>query len=150
MADNDALIKTTLPKKTRAAALAELSLQATQVTAADEDALKIRTERQIRSFLAGRRKEFTLPVDISSGTTFQQQIWELTRVIPYGKVSTYLELARAAGRPGAARAVGQCMALNPLPLIIPCHRVVGSSGNLRGFGGGLPMKRRLLRMEGAL
>ena len=77
-------------------------------------------------------------------------MWNLTRGIPRGQTRTYGELARMAGSPGAARAVGQAMARNPWPIIVPCHRVLGSDGALTGFGGGVDMKRRMLQMEGAL
>jgi methylated-DNA-[protein]-cysteine S-methyltransferase len=86
-------------------------------------------------------------LDARLGTGFQRRVWEATRSIQRGHTRTYGELARAVGSPGAARAVGQAMARNPWPIIVPCHRVVGSSGHLTGFGGGLEMKRRLLKME---
>ena len=82
------------------------------------------------------------------GTPFQRSVWEGIRSIPRGATISYAELARRIGRPGASRAVGQAVGANPIPLLIPCHRVVGANGGLGGFGGGLPMKRALLRQEG--
>jgi methylated-DNA-[protein]-cysteine S-methyltransferase len=82
------------------------------------------------------------------GTPFQRAVWEAIRSIPHGSTISYAELAQRVGRPGAARAVGQAVGANPIPLLIPCHRVVGAGGGLGGFGGGLPMKRTLLRQEG--
>ena len=85
---------------------------------------------------------------LTGGTPFQRSVWEAMRSIPRGETISYAELARRVGRPDAARAVGQAVGANPIPLLIPCHRVVGTNGGLGGFGGGLPMKRSLLRQEG--
>jgi len=87
-------------------------------------------------------------VRIVGGTPFQRAVWQAMLSIPRGATISYAELARRVGRPGAARAVGQAVGSNPVPLLIPCHRVVASDGGLGGFGGGLPMKRALLRQEG--
>src|SRR3990172_11203936 len=87
-------------------------------------------------------------VRIVGGTAFQRAVWEAMLSIPRGTTVSYAELARRVGRPGAARAVGQAVGSNPVPLLIPCHRVVASDGGLGGFGGGLPMKKKLLRQEG--
>jgi len=89
------------------------------------------------------------PLDMSGATDFLRRVWQVTRRIPRGQTLTYGEIARQVGAPGAARAVGQAMARNPWPIIVPCHRVVGHDGRLTGFGGGLAMKQRLLEMEGA-
>jgi methylated-DNA-[protein]-cysteine S-methyltransferase len=102
--------------------------------------------RQIHDYFAGRLKVFGLPL-APQGTPFQQKVWEVVRAIPYGRTVTYADLARKLGKPTAARAVGAANACNPLPIVIPCHRVVGSNGELTGYIGGLEIKRKLLRLE---
>ncbi len=114
-----------------------------------EDAERNReVESQLIRFAGGELREFTLKLDWR-GTPFQIQALKAVARIPYGKVKTYGEIARALGKPGASRAVGLANARNPLPLVVPCHRVVASNG-LGGYGGGIDLKRRLLEMEGAL
>lgn len=105
----------------------------------------------VAAYFAGERDAFPLALDLSDGTAFQQVVWRAVLAIPAGQVRTYGELARQLGRPGAARAVGAANARNPLPLIVPCHRLVGGDGSLRGYGSGngLPTKRWLLAFEGA-
>jgi methylated-DNA-[protein]-cysteine S-methyltransferase len=104
---------------------------------------------QLREYLDGDRRELDFPLDWSLAGNGQRVVLETLRdVAPYGHVVTYGELARRSGCPGGARAVGQAMARNPLPLVVPCHRVVAASG-LGGYGGGLPLKRWLLALEGA-
>jgi methylated-DNA-[protein]-cysteine S-methyltransferase len=111
----------------------------------DDDALKYATV-QLRSYFAGKRRDFDLPL-APRGTEFQLAVWNALRQIPYGGTTTYAELARTIGRPSAVRAVGAANGANPIPIVIPCHRVIGSSGSLTGFGGGLPTKRWLLEHE---
>ncbi len=101
---------------------------------------------QLQEYFAGTRREFDLPLDLR-GTPFQLAVWRELQRIPYGTTVSYGELARRIGRPGAARAVGMANHYNPVPILIPCHRVIGSDGNLVGFGGGLDMKRLLLDLE---
>lgn len=105
--------------------------------------------RQISEYLAGQRRTFDLAIDLAGLSAFQQQVLKLTAAIPYGQTVTYAEIAVQMAKPGAARAVGRAEATNPLPLIIPCHRVVGSDGGLHGYGGpgGIHLKARLLEME---
>ena len=105
-------------------------------------------ERQLEEYLERRRREFTIPIDLR-GTPFQLEVWERFTRIPYGSTVTYGEVARELGRPKASRAVGAASAGNPIPLLVPCHRVTGSTGRLVGFGGGLELKGRLLGIEGA-
>jgi O-6-methylguanine DNA methyltransferase len=107
---------------------------------------------QFRAYFEKPRITFDLPIDLSRTTHFQRKALELVRTIPPGSVWTYKQVAAALGRPRSSRAVGQAMAHNPVPILIPCHRVVGSSGALTGYGGGggIATKRRLLQMEGAL
>jgi methylated-DNA-[protein]-cysteine S-methyltransferase len=105
---------------------------------------------QLREYLEGGRRDFDLPLDWSLAADGQRVVLETLRdIAPYGHVATYGELARRSGCPGEARAVGQTMARNPLPLVVPCNRVVAANG-LGGYGGGLPLKRRLLALEGVL
>ncbi len=107
--------------------------------------------RQLKAYLAGTLREFSLPLDLSRQTDFQQQVLRLTSEIQYGQTRTYKELAMRAGTPHAARAVGRVEATNPLPLVIPCHRVVGTDGSLHGYGGpgGVELKAWLLQLEQA-
>lgn len=103
-------------------------------------------ERQLDEFFRGDRTAFDLELR-PTGTDFQRAVWRAMEDIPYGETRTYGELARHLGRPGAARAVGRASATNPIPIVVPCHRVVGSDGSLTGFGGGLHNKERLLALE---
>lgn len=116
---------------------------------AGDDALLERARDQLREYFEGRRKAFDLPLDLV-GTPFQRAVWQALLVIPYGETTTYSGIARRCGRPQAVRAVGGAIGRNPVSIVVPCHRVVGSDGSLTGFGGGLPRKRALLQLEGAL
>ncbi|HEY6210306.1 MAG TPA: methylated-DNA--[protein]-cysteine S-methyltransferase [Gemmatimonadales bacterium] len=111
--------------------------------------LLVRVEAQLQEYFAGARTTFDLPLE-PRGTDFQLSVWELLRKIPFGVTTSYGELARRLGDPKASRAVGAANGANPIPIIVPCHRVVGSKGELTGFGGGLERKRWLLEHEGAL
>lgn len=104
---------------------------------------------QITSFLEGKRTSFDLPLS-PKGTPFQEKVWKALLTIPYGQTISYKELALRAGNVKACRAVGMANNKNPIPLIIPCHRVIGADGKLVGYGGGLPLKVKLLILEGAL
>ncbi|MDI3471232.1 MAG: Methylated-DNA--protein-cysteine methyltransferase [Pseudolabrys sp.] len=105
-------------------------------------------ERQLRDYFAGRRRTFTVPLDMA-GTPFQQAVWQALLTIPYGETRSYSELARQIGRPEASRAVGAANGRNPVSIIVPCHRAIGADGSLTGFAGGLDVKRYLLNLEGA-
>jgi len=109
-------------------------------------ALARRALAEIGEFLRGRRRKFTVPLDLQ-GTEFQLQVWRALLRIPYGQTRSYGEIARAVGNPKAARAVGMANHCNPLAIVVPCHRVIASDGSLGGYGGGLEMKLRLLRLE---
>ena len=102
--------------------------------------------RQLREYLSGKRKEFDLKLE-PQGTQFQKDVWNAMLEIPYGETRSYKEIAQRIGRPLACRAVGQASNRNPIAIIIPCHRVVGSNGSLTGYGGGMPIKIRLLDLE---
>ncbi|KKJ95775.1 methylated-DNA--[protein]-cysteine S-methyltransferase [Micromonospora sp. HK10] len=105
---------------------------------------------ELRAYFAGELTEFTVPVSVSRGSEFERAVWrEMTR-IPYGETLTYGEVAQAVGEPGAARAVGVACNRNPVPVLVPCHRIVGAGGKLVGFGGGLPRKVTLLELEAAV
>jgi len=112
-------------------------------------ALLTRARRQLAEYFARTRTTFDVPLD-PAGSAFQRRVWDALRAIPYGTTLSYSELARRLGDPRATRAVGAANARNPIPIIVPCHRVVGASGQLTGFGGGLDRKRWLLEHEGVL
>lgn len=105
--------------------------------------------RQLADYFAGERKRFSLPLDLSRMTDFQKRVLTTISSIPAGAVWSYRQVAEAIGKPKAARAVGQALGNNPLPIILPCHRVIASDGSLGGYAGGLPIKRKLLKLEGA-
>ncbi|MGW5560487.1 methylated-DNA--[protein]-cysteine S-methyltransferase [Micromonospora sp. NPDC003944] len=111
------------------------------------DALSRQAVTELRAYFAGELTAFTIPVSMPRGSDFERAVWrEMTR-IPYGETLTYGEVARLVGDPGAARAVGVACNRNPVPVIVPCHRIVGVGGKLVGFGGGLPRKVKLLELE---
>jgi methylated-DNA-[protein]-cysteine S-methyltransferase len=103
--------------------------------------------RQLAAYFQGELREFDLPLDFQ-GTDFQKRVWRQLETIPYGQTRSYTEIAEAVGSPRAVRAVGAANGANPIPIVIPCHRVIGRSGKLVGYGGGLPLKKRLLELEG--
>lgn len=107
------------------------------------------TEAQLGEYFAGARRDFDLPLS-PQGTDFQLQVWRELARIPFGATISYAQLAQRIGNPEAVRAVGAANGRNPLPIVLPCHRVIGADGALVGFGGGLPTKQFLLRLEGAL
>ena len=111
--------------------------------------LLARTRQELAEYFAATRTTFDIPLD-PPGTAFQRRVWDALRAIPYGTTLSYGELARRLGDPRATRAVGAANGRNPIPIIVPCHRVVGANGALTGFGGGLDRKRWLLEHEGAL
>jgi methylated-DNA-[protein]-cysteine S-methyltransferase len=100
-------------------------------------------------YFAGQRRQFELPL-AAAGTAFQRQVWDALAAIPWGELRSYADIARAIDRPTAVRAVGAANGRNPLPIVVPCHRVIGSNGSLTGFAGGLGIKRQLLKLEGSL
>jgi methylated-DNA-[protein]-cysteine S-methyltransferase len=102
--------------------------------------------RQIEQYLAGKRKEFALPL-VMHGTEFQMAVWRALQTIPFGETRSYKEIAVLIGKPKAVRAVGMANNRNPIVIIVPCHRVIGSNGRLVGYGGGLPLKQHLLELE---
>jgi methylated-DNA-[protein]-cysteine S-methyltransferase len=145
LASEKGLLATTLPKSSEKEALKEIGSAVEQAARAPRRFADL-TER-LKAYFSGKRVEFTDVLDLSGVMPFQQQVWQQTRLIPYGGTRSYLWVAEQIKRPKAARAVGQALGSNPLPIIVPCHRVVASDGRLGGFSGGLEMKRRLLVME---
>ncbi len=107
------------------------------------------TREQLREYFEGTRQAFDLPLR-PQGTAFQMDVWQALATIPWGATWSYRDLARTIGKPDAVRAVGAANGRNPLPIVLPCHRVIGADGSLTGFGGGLPIKAALLRLEGAM
>ena len=105
--------------------------------------------RELAEYFEGERRVFDLAID-PRGTAFDLRVWQTLGEIPYGQTVSYGDLAERLGEPGAARAVGRAAALNPIPIVVPCHRLVGAGGRLTGYAGGLEAKRRLLALEGAL
>lgn len=103
---------------------------------------------EVAEYLLSGREKFDVPLDLSSGTEFQRSIWRRLQRVRFGSSITYAELADAVGQPGASRAVGNAVGANPLPIIIPCHRVLAAGGKLGGFSGGLSRKKKLLAIEG--
>jgi len=120
-----------------------------QDTRPGKHAITAEAERQLRAYFAGQLRRFDLPLDMR-GTDFQLCVWRELEKIPYGETRSYSQIAAAINAPQAVRAVGAANGANPIPIIVPCHRVIGSSGKLVGYGGGLPLKKRLLVLEGAL
>lgn len=111
----------------------------------DEDAFDD-VRQQLTEYFAGAREQFDLPLN-PRGTAFQRAVWDALQQIPFGETTTYSRIAERIARPAAVRAVGAANGANPLPIVIPCHRVIGANGSLTGFGGGLPVKRFLLDHE---
>jgi methylated-DNA-[protein]-cysteine S-methyltransferase len=115
----------------------------------DRNPLLLEAARQLRAYFAGQLREFQLPLDMQ-GTDFQKRVWHQVAAIPYGETRSYLQIATAVGSPRAVRAVGAANGTNPVPIVVPCHRVIGANGKLVGYGGGLALKKRLLELEGAI
>lgn len=116
-------------------------------TLVEDHARTAELARQLEEYFEGKRQTFELDLE-PEGSELQKEVWRELLAIPSGETRSYGQIAKKLGRPGAARAVGRANATNPIPVIVPCHRVIGSDGSLTGFGGGLPMKKELLRREG--
>ena len=106
----------------------------------------VETERQLIEYFAGKRDTFDIPLDMR-GTAFQKNVWQALQTIPFGRTLSYGQIAKQLGRPTASRAVGAANGRNPISIVVPCHRVIGASGKLTGFAGGLEAKAHLLRLE---
>ncbi len=139
-----------LPKRSKRAVESELSAQSHAPVQLGGSA-RLETARwQLLDYLAGNRDTFDVSLDLSYGTIFQRQVWRTLQRVPYGKLRSYQWIAARVGGPHYARAVGNAVGANPLPIMIPCHRIVAHDASLGGFSGGLPMKRKLLSLEGTL
>lgn len=117
------------------------------MTADEDHAVLLETERQLKEYFAGSRKVFDIPLDFA-GTDFQKQVWQALLTIPFGETRSYRDIAEQIGNVKAVRAVGAANGRNPISIIAPCHRVIGASGDLTGFAGGLKAKEMLLLLEG--
>ena len=138
------LLSVTLPQSSAQEAIKHLGLKnATWSSPRFEDLME-----RLKAYFSGRRVTFPDKLDLSRATYFQLEVWEITRLIPYGETRSYAWVAKQIKKPMAVRAVGQALGNNPLPVVVPCHRVVASNG-VGGFSGGLEMKRRLLHLEAA-
>lgn len=102
---------------------------------------------ELTAYFSGKATNFTVPMDTTSGTKFYKSVWNEVSKVPYGDTMSYMEIAHAINNPGAIRAVGMANGKNPLPILIPCHRIIGSNGSLTGYSGGLDMKKQLLMLE---
>lgn len=136
----------TVPGGTREACVSLALRHAPSLSVADGGSVVREAAEQLSAYFAGELREFQLPLD-PQGTPFQQRVWAAVAAIPYGSTMSYRAIAKQIGAPRAVRAVGAANGANPLAIIIPCHRVIGSDGTLTGYGGGLPMKRALLAFE---
>lgn len=139
-----------LPKASRQAVLSELRLASATLMEGRTSPRLREAQAQLTGYLAGTRRTFNLSLDISQGTSFQQKVWKTLQRIPYGRLRSYQWVAVQIGGSRYARAVGNAVGSNPLPIVIPCHRIVAQDKSLGGFSGGLPTKRKLLTLEGTL
>lgn len=146
---NDNRIKRLLKAELVDVASLQLELSSASVPALDQKVsqhILDETERELREYFAGKRESFDIPL-LMAGTDFQKSVWQALLGIPYGEVVSYMDVSQAIGNPKAVRAVSQAIGSNPIAIIVPCHRVVGSNGSLTGFAGGLEAKHCLLELE---
>jgi methylated-DNA-[protein]-cysteine S-methyltransferase len=143
---NRGLIRIMLPRENNSDSLARLQ-EAYPGQSIIEDSDKNRDAvKQLREYFEGTRTVFSLPLELR-GTEFQKSVWRTVARVPYGQTKSYGDIAREIRKPKACRAVGAANGANPIPIVIPCHRIIGSDGSMTGFGGGIPLKEKLLRME---
>jgi O-6-methylguanine DNA methyltransferase len=141
------LVSLQLPRPSRAVAIRDL--QREYPRGVWQDRAPAEMLRELKEYTEGRRRAFALPLDWSSIKPFQRAVLKAASTIPFGETRSYGWIAHKIGNPLASRAVGQALGANPIPIILPCHRVIASDGKLGGYGGGLPMKVKLLKLEGA-
>lgn len=131
----------------REGCLSELRFTDGEVTGQLSDEVLLETKKQLDEYLAGNRKIFNIPIGLG-GTGFQQKVWMAVNEIIFGQTTTYMKISQKLGNPAAIRAVGAAIGANPILIILPCHRIIGTSGQLTGYAGGLDRKRSLLDLEG--
>jgi len=139
-----------LPQTSKQRAIAVLREQAPDPLVMEPSPQLELAQAQLLDYLAGKRMTFDVPLDLSRGTAFQRQVWRTLLKVPFGKLRSYQWVAARVGGRQYARAVGNAVGANPLPIIVPCHRIVAQDATLGGFSGGLPTKRKLLTLEGTL
>ena len=139
-----------LPKASRQAVLSELGLPSAELLEGRTSPRLREAQAQLTGYLAGTRRSFDLSLDLSRGTSFQRKVWRTLRRVSYGRLRSYQWVAVRVGGRQYARAVGNAVGANPMPIMIPCHRIVAQDTSLGGFSGGLPTKRKLLTLEGTL
>lgn len=139
-----------LPQPSKQRAVAVLREQAPDILVMEPSPQLDMAQAQLLDYIAGKRRTFDVPLDLSRGTVFQRQVWRALLRVPYGKLRSYQWVALRVGGRQYARAVGNAVGANPLPIIVPCHRIVAHDATLGGFSGGLPTKRKLLTLEGTL
>jgi methylated-DNA-[protein]-cysteine S-methyltransferase len=139
-----------LPKASRQAVVSELGFPSAKLLDGRISSRLREAQAQLTAYLAGTRRSFDLPLDLSHGTDFQQKVWRILRRISYGRLRSYQWVATRVGGSQYARAVGSAVGSNPMPVVIPCHRIVAQNMSLGGFSCGLPTKRKLLMLEGTL
>ncbi len=148
-ATNEGLCCLTLPKESFDALSKWVNLHIPDARLVENPEALDSYKKQVLEYLQGKRTAFTFPLDFR-GTAFQVSVWQALTHIPYGETRSYSEIAEVVQRPTAIRAVGAANGANPIPIVVPCHRVIGKSGNLTGYGGGLDIKEELLRLEGRI
>jgi len=127
--------------------ISELRFTEESVSTEVLEAVVLKAQEQLEEYFSGKRKVFSLPLAMS-GTAFQQRVWSAVNTIPFGQTTSYLKLSQTLGNPAAIRAVGAAIGANPVLVIIPCHRIIGTNGQLTGYAGGLDRKEKLLELEG--
>lgn len=145
LGSRDGVRRATLPQSSKAEAIRQLGIE--NEAAAFSSGMYQSLVERLQAYYDGCRVDFDDELDLTGGTGFQRAVWQATRLIPCGATRSYAWVAGQIGRPQASRAVGQALRRNPLPVIIPCHRVIAADGSLRGFNGGVDMKRYLLQLE---
>jgi O-6-methylguanine DNA methyltransferase len=140
------LVRLALPNESRSVAETYVERRLGPACVRDDEAAHAAALEQLAAYFAGARRTFDVPLDLH-GTAFQRLVWDAVAAVPYGETRTYRDVARAIDRPAAVRAAGAANGANPVPLIVPCHRIVGTNGSLTGYGGGIEVKRHLLALE---